>query len=439
MHIATQLHEQETFRRRSSRKTIIHFLAFVSVYLSLLALNYFLKNDALKTLANGFAFLIFAMFLLKILQQKTVLRLKNGYALTFAVLIFGMVCNVVVNLGATDIADYLKMLLSPFFFVIGYLSLNLNEFSGTVRKKMLFFTWMLLLVPSVIAVGEQMVWGSRFQEEDLAISIFANRNNAALYALVLSILFAILKVNLRWILLYLVAVSVSFATLGVLVAVVLGIVVVQIRKGNILYLMLSLMLVVVAFLILMSTMPTLPVFERLMSLGEGLHYLYSSGQIRNLSRMNYGQLSEIMGSSDISFFFRITHWAELLEIYSNGSLESMLFGNGVGSSVRMTAAGLVPHNDYLRYLFECGLFAFMGFLLLNLRIIKDAGSTYAAIPCTAIMIYFFSENLINNFLAMMLFYFLAGFVIARNTAMRKTRTRHEHYASQPELLRFGRL
>jgi len=155
--------------------------------------------------------------------------------------------------------------------------------------------------------------------------------------------------------------------------------------------------------------------------------------------MSYGELTQVMGSSDVSFFFRITHWAELLEKYSNGSLDTMLFGNGVGSSARMTTAGLVPHNDYLRYLFECGLFAFLGFLILNLRIIKDAGSSYVAIPVITIVIYFFSENLINNFLAMMLFYFLAGFVIAQKFGMRTTRTRHGHSASQPELFRFGRL
>jgi hypothetical protein len=434
-----QSYEIETVSRHRSRKTAIYFLASVSVYLALLALTYFYKSDVLKSLANGFALVIFITFLLKTFLQPTVLRLNEGYVSTFALLIFGMLCSVIANFGETDVADYLKMLLSPLFFVIGYFSLNLKEFSGSARRKLLFFTFVILVIPSLIAIGELMVWGAKFKEEELSISIFANRNNAALYALVLSILFVILKISRRWIIFYLVAVSALFATLGVLAAVVLAMVIVQIRRRNIVYMTLYLMLAAVISLVLMSTMPSLPIFERLLKLSEGLQYLYSSGQFGYLSQMSYGELSEIMGSSDVSFLFRIMHWTELLDIYSNGSFGTMLFGHGVGSSVRLTAAGLVPHNDYMRYLFECGFFAFMGFLILNLRIMKDVGSTYAAIPFMAIVIYFFSENLINNFLAMMLFYFFAGYVIAQKSAMQKSRTQYECFAGQPELLHLRRL
>lgn len=416
MYTSIQLIESKISWQSGRKKTVVYFLASVAMYLSLLVINYFHKGEAMKLVANGFALFIFTVFLLKVLLQPTVPRLNMHYAVGFTLIIFGMLCNAIENYGATDMADYLKMILSPLFFFIGYFSLSLGEFRDSERKKLLFFTSVIFLVPALIALGEAAVWGGQFKEGE-SISIFANRNNAALYALALSPLFIILKIDRRWVGLYLIMVSALFGTLGVFIALMLSIIIVKIRKRNIG----TLIIFSMTSLVLVSIMLNLPVFHRLHNLIEGLKYLYSTGQIQYISQMNYGELSKIMGSSDVSFFFRIIHWMELMKIYSSGSLLQVLFGHGVGSSVRETSAALVPHNDYLRYLFECGIFAFTGFLILNLRIAKDIGSTYISVPFVTIIIYFFSENLINNFLAMMLFYFLAGFVIAKTTAMAKQR------------------
>lgn len=418
-----------------NKKTIIYFLAAVTMYLCFLVVHYFSKAEALKLVANGFAFFIFILFLLKILLQPTLARLNIFYVSAFALLVFGMLGNAIANYGSTNFSDYLKMALSPFFFVIGYCSLNVKKFQGDTRFKLLFFTSVILVMPVLIALGEMAIWGAQFREGE-SISIFANRNNAALYAIVLSILFLVLGISRRWLITYLLLVAVLFGTLGVFVAVTLSIFIVSLSRKNAGYLL----ALPLALLLLLTAAPNLPVFERLLHLGEGLVYLFTIGEIRHILEMSYGELSELMGgSSDVSFFFRIKHWLELFQTYAGGTLMSIFFGRGVGSSVLETSLELVPHNDYLRYLYECGIAPFLGFLILNLRILVDIGRNYFAIPFITISIYFFTENLINNFLAMMLYYFLAGFIIVRSKALAKQKARYEHFASQPKLFCGGRL
>lgn len=424
MYTQAQLNNLNVSLPRRGDITIIYFMAAVTVYLSLLVVHYFDKSEVTKLVSNGVAFSIFACLVPRLFSSSGRLVLHKHYVLALGLLIFGMLFSGVVNIGQTEFADYLKMTIGPLFFVIGYRSSHINEFRGTARRQMLFLTTVIFALPVMIAVGEAAGWGAQFQDGQ-SVSIFSNRNNAALYAIVLSILFMILNMRLRWLVVYLLAVAVLFGTLGVLLAVILSIALVHLAKGRFIYLVTfsSLLLVSMIF------MPDLPVIDRLSSLHAGLSHLFSSGEIWRVSDMSYGELSQVMGgSSDVSFFFRIKHWSELIGMYLNGSLEQIFFGHGVGSSVRDTSLSLVPHNDYLRYLYECGLLAFIGFLFLNLRIVKDMGSSYIAVPFLTVTLYFFSENLINNFLAMMLYFFLAGFLIARKKAIAKLKVKHEYFA-----------
>lgn len=101
------------------------------------------------------------------------------------------------------------------------------------------------------------------------------------------------------------------------------------------------------------------------------------------------------------------------DILVAGPWHQMLFGHGVGGSVRLSSIHLVPHNDYVRYLFECGVLTLAGFLLLLWLPLLRIGRRWELVPLLAVAIYFASENLINNYLAMAVFYFSVGATLYR--------------------------
>jgi O-antigen ligase len=110
-----------------------------------------------------------------------------------------------------------------------------------------------------------------------------------------------------------------------------------------------------------------------------------------IARMPARQLIELTGSTDMSAFFRIGHWSNIWQIYSSQGLGGILFGYGANQTWVLTVLPLPPHNDYLRVMAEYGL--------LNLLVF---------VPFTVLLIYFFSENLLDNFTSMALFFSNAG-------------------------------
>jgi hypothetical protein len=133
----------------------------------------------------------------------------------------------------------------------------------------------------------------------------------------------------------------------------------------------------------------------------------------NLNTATYADLVRILNTTDLSFIFRLKHWLNLLNIFQNGSGFDWMFGFGIGSSVALSDIRLVPHNDYLRYLFETGYISLIGFTTIILTMIYNCGRRWESVPLFTVAIYFFSENLINNYLAMSIFYFCAGVIVLR--------------------------
>ena len=72
------------------------------------------------------------------------------------------------------------------------------------------------------------------------------------------------------------------------------------------------------------------------------------------------------------------------------ALATTLVGFGVGASVELTPMGMVPHNDYLRLFFECGLFVFISFVSLIGHMNRNIGLNFRLIPFFTISLYFIS-------------------------------------------------
>jgi hypothetical protein len=127
-----------------------------------------------------------------------------------------------------------------------------------------------------------------------------------------------------------------------------------------------------------------------------------------VARMPTKELIELTGSTDMSAFFRITHWSNIWAIYSSLGLAGILFGYGAGQTGLLTVLPLPPHNDYLRVLAEYGLFNFLVFVPFVLSIAFSIKQQAARILFTVLLIYFLSENLLDNFTSMVLFFSYAG-------------------------------
>ena len=124
--------------------------------------------------------------------------------------------------------------------------------------------------------------------------------------------------------------------------------------------------------------------------------------------MSFRRLVELTGTTDLSGFFRIIHWANIWDIYSSGALLNKLFGLGIGHSQHLTVLQFIPHNDYLRILAEYGLLNLFVFVCFMLHVLLNLKTGHTKVLFMILLIYFFSENLIDHFPSMTLYFTYAG-------------------------------
>jgi hypothetical protein len=148
-------------------------------------------------------------------------------------------------------------------------------------------------------------------------------------------------------------------------------------------------------------------FDRVITTIENLSYVGSIDP-RSVATMSYGQLVRLTGSTDLSSFFRLIHWTNIWDLYTNNGFMTLLFGYGAGQTALLTYSALVPHNDYLRILAEYGIFNLIVFVAFLLHVRSNLTSGATKVLFLVLCIYFFSENLLDNFTSMALFFAYAG-------------------------------
>lgn len=114
----------------------------------------------------------------------------------------------------------------------------------------------------------------------------------------------------------------------------------------------------------------------------------------------YYQQERVLGPGTASGIWRVAHWRRTFTTYLEGTPLEQLLGFGLGSSPRIM--GKLPHNEYLRLLFEQGLVGFLLFVFAWHRIIKTAPAHVRYVGLI-VAIYSFSENNLDNFPFMALF------------------------------------
>ncbi|WP_051677292.1 O-antigen ligase family protein [Bradyrhizobium sp. URHD0069] len=231
-------------------------------------------------------------------------------------------------------------------------------------------------------------------------SYFANMNVATLYFSALIFTLAE-RLGVRAIFLQFLNVALM-NKIGVAVATIVAIsvwIAVPLRKQSVIALAIFILVAIVAF--------WAGAFDRAIATVESMNLLAQLGP-EVVSRLSFRELVQLTGTTDLSGFFRLMHWANIWDIYSSGSLGTLLFGYGIGQTPYLTVLHLVPHNDYLRILAEYGLINLAVFVCFLLHVLFNLKTGLTKVLFMVLLIYFFSENLVDHFVSMALYFTYAG-------------------------------
>ena len=128
-----------------------------------------------------------------------------------------------------------------------------------------------------------------------------------------------------------------------------------------------------------------------------------SGQLQTVlsgGHVAYYAQERVLGPGSASGIWRVAHWLKTVTTYAEGTPLEQIIGFGLGSSPLIL--GKLPHNEYLRMLFEQGLIGFAIFIFVWRRIIMTAPA-HVRFVALIVAIYSFSENNLDNFPFMALF------------------------------------
>lgn len=380
---------------------VLKLLRLLAIYVVLLGVQRIAPLEMLKALANAFAVAIPLILLGDHLLNKRALLSPAPIAAAIGLMVVALTGSWAVS-GIANFADFTKMLLLPTFVLLGFNADVFDRSAPELIAPLKRLSALLLAVPLILLALNDV-----FPDPDPSVvSIFANRNNAGLYMVGLANVLFLLGIRLSYIIASLIAVAVLFSTLGVLLAVVLALVFsLSLRRYFGHYL-----LAAVLGMALVVALPDLPIFQRIDELAENVAAVTHAGLWTELDAITYLDLYLLTGTStELSLFFRLKHWQDLWQAYLGGGFGELLFGMGVGASVYHTDIGLVPHNDYLRFMIETGPLGFAGFTLLTFYLVARIGRQVFVMSTVAVTFFFFSDNLITNFPAMAMYYFFAGY------------------------------
>lgn len=387
------------------------FVAQFTAYVLLMGLAYTAQAGFIKHVGNVYAVVIFGLVAFAWATRRyPPSNWSTAVVLSYVVYLTGITCSVAVNPDHIDWGDLVKISLVPAFMIFGAAFERGRAARGEPvlwqRGDVRLMLVLLIAVPLA-------TWGAQLLQSGFEIdgiretSIFANRNNAAVYAVTLLAMVAVvLGRPVRSLILFMAA-GLMFGTLGVLLAVVIALALTVARPRELLVLALLIVAAGAGYLIWPDEKP----FVRFTPVIDSIRFIVD-GRIK-LHSTTFGELVLLLKTQDLSFVFRLKHWVDMLAVWSAADVYHWLFGFGVGSAVRESELRLLPHNDYLRLLFEFGLVTLVAFVAMLALVFVRLGRSWETVPLLAVAIYLFSENLVTNYTAMAFFFFSAGVLAER--------------------------
>lgn len=387
-----------------------HFLNFVVLYVVVISVSAVTGGGVAKLFAYmiAFAMLFYMLLYLSGMPDYNSNFPKSGITLPYFLYYYGLFGSLIFNIDHLDWANSLKFIMAPLFLYIGLRVEQSRPFTRSSSSSVNIYFAILILLPLLVLLY-QIFKGYDVMARGADYSVFANRNNAALYVLILIALYAVYSLKpITNLFVYIIA-GAGFGTLGVLLSVIFSLVAIVANKKN--FYRFVVFTIFSTCVILVLSHYNIGIFARFRPVIGTIEIILDPTV--SIVSMSYERLYYALHTTDLSFAFRIKHWGEILDLYYNGSVFDKFWGFGVGSSIKLTEAHLVPHNDYLRYLFEMGFITFLGYIMIIVRVVVLLGKSWECVPFFAVALYMFSENLVDNYLAMVVFYYSAGVLIRR--------------------------
>lgn len=401
MRITTRLTKSVFFANRDRK---FHLVSLVYVFVLCFAV--ILGSDPIKFAANSLAIYIFISTAVSWWTLPRPNMASHAVVVSLVFFYIGMTGSIIFSYSQSNFVDIAKIAFAPSFLFFGA-AFAKHKSNWNFEKSGARIAFGLLIAAPLLAWGLQGLVGVTDTIHGAEIGIFANRNNAGLYAITLTAFYSVLNNRpINNFLIYVLC-GLIFWTLGLLFAIAIALIL-SINTGK---KSISLIFLLLACYSIFSIYPTIFGYTRIQPVIDSVVLLFSGKE--NLEYATYADIVKQLNTSDLSFLFRIKHWLNLYRIYINGTLCEWLFGFGAGSSVRLSDMRLVPHNDYIRLLFEFGIITFLGFISLLYVMVRTIGRGWVLIPYMTVIVYFFSENLINNYIAMVFFFFSAGAVMTK--------------------------
>jgi O-antigen ligase len=306
----------------------------------------------------------------------------------------------VISSGTSESAGaYIKHLSLCLVMALSRLLRLPPAFDSRIKWSFAVQTLIILLISMTIYQGGSYDGGTRHA------GLFANPNNLALIPLLL--LFFVDRFRDRLVLLLgahaMVIVVLAYSrTSGAVMAYAFGVIlylcsIVSREWRTLVYWSVALLAVLVTALIAVDATQFLPETRLVKQISVMRTQL---GTVLSGEHVAYWAQEKVEGPGSASAVWRLAHWREVLAVYAEGTPIEQLFGFGPGSNVSIL--GILPHNEYLRLLFEQGIVGFSLFVFAWYRIIRTAPPSVRYVGLI-FAIYSISENNLDNFPFMSLF------------------------------------
>lgn len=215
----------------------------------------------------------------------------------------------------------------------------------------------------------------------------------------------------KWSVILLMAYIVSASTLGIIAAVILAILI--IHKNNTKLIFITFIMVVITVICVMKI--DLPVFLRIrdvISIATSLSW-YDWTHLKDMDFYAVSLQTDMLSdrNDNTSFLWRLAHWQRILDGFLDNWWYSILFGLGDGYA--NAKCGNFCHNEFLKFFAENGIIV-LGILMSWVKIVHRKLQGFRVYYfILAIICYHITENLIDSFVACVLFYFSLGYWIKR--------------------------
>lgn len=354
------------------------------------------SSAAFYAISNAIAITLIGYALIIVLRSGRDSSASTMFLMVSAVATF---LTVLANIGHTSMPDVLKYLSLYIFYAAGCRN------KTPIRPIELYCFYIIAALPIVfMALGTSKIW----EVQDEPFGYLPNANIAVLHFSAL--LFAASPVFGNRVI-FLQLLNAAFMNkIGAIVATVISICMwatVPLRRESVL----SAAVIVTPVIVMGAAAYQFGAFDRAITAFDGLVFVLNIDP-RSVVSMSYQKLVLLTGSTDLSGFFRLIHWTNIWDVYSSGSFGTLIFGYGPGETPALTYAEMVPHNDYLRILVEYGPINLAIFVCFLVYIRGALKTPPARVLFVVLCIYFFSENLLDSFTSMTLFFAYAGRITA---------------------------